>query len=128
MHHENRYINQNNENMPHSRILAQPQAAFLAAACPWRPPLMPMAPPSGPPGNSRHYLEKGRGVLGVERRGAPRSVRIGWIRWQTTPGRPGASPHGGLRVTHKPARATSAASAVLTLIFENGVRKTNPTL
>ena len=31
MHHENWYINQNNENMHRSRILAQPQAAFPAS-------------------------------------------------------------------------------------------------
>lgn len=31
MHHENRYINQNNENMCRSRTLVQPQAAFPAA-------------------------------------------------------------------------------------------------
>ena len=128
MHHENCYINQNNENMRHSRILAQPQAAFSAAACPWRPPLMPTAPPSGPSGNSSHYLEKGRDVLGVERRGVSRldPDRMDQVTNHARPA--GASPHGGLRATHKPARATSAASAVLTLIFLNGVRKTNPTL
>ena len=36
------------------------------------PPLMPTAPPSGRPGNSLHCLEKGKDVLDVERRGAPR--------------------------------------------------------
>ena len=95
-----------------------------------KPPfqLVPTAPPSGPPGNSRRCLEKGKDVLDVERRGAP---RLGPDRMDQVANHPrpaGASPHGGLRATHKPARATSTASAVLTLIFENGVRKTNPTL